>query len=41
MRNGKLTVDFVKVGLKDQTQAEIISGLKAGDVVSTGLVGTK
>ena len=41
MRNGKLTVDFVEVGLQDQTQAEIKSGLSAGDEVSTGLVGTK
>lgn len=41
MRNGKLTVDFVQVGLQDQTNAEVISGLQAGDVVSTGLVGTK
>ena len=41
MRNGKLSVDFVEVGLKDQVNAEIKSGLKAGDVVSTGLVGTK
>ena len=41
MRNGKLSVDFVQVGLKDQANAEIKSGLKAGDVVSTGLVGTK
>jgi macrolide-specific efflux system membrane fusion protein len=41
MRNGKLSVDFVEVGLKDQVNAEIKSGLKVGDVVSTGLVGTK
>ncbi len=41
MRNGKLSVDFVQVGLKDQVQAEIKSGLNAGDVVSTGLVVTK
>lgn len=41
MRNGKLTVQFVQVGLKDQVYAEIKSGLQAGDVVSTGLVGTK
>jgi hypothetical protein len=34
-------VDFVEVGLKDQVNAEIKSGLKVGDVVSTGLVGTK
>jgi multidrug efflux pump subunit AcrA (membrane-fusion protein) len=41
MRNGKLTVDFVEVGLKDQVNAEVKSGLKVGDVISTGLVGTK
>ena len=41
MRNGKLTVDFVEVGLQDQVNAVITSGLKPGDVVSTGLVGTK
>jgi len=41
MRNGKLAVDFVGVGLKDQVNVEITSGLKAGDIVSTGLVGTK
>jgi len=40
-KNGKLSVDFVEVGLKDQVNAEIKSGLKAGDIVSTGLVGTK
>jgi multidrug efflux pump subunit AcrA (membrane-fusion protein) len=41
MRSGRLSVDFVEVGLKDKIDAEIISGLQAGDVVSTGLVGTK
>jgi multidrug efflux pump subunit AcrA (membrane-fusion protein) len=41
MRNGKLSVDFVEVGLQDQINAEIKSGLQPGDVVSTGLVGTK
>lgn len=41
MRNGKLSVDFVQVGLKDAVDAEITSGLQAGEVVSTGLVGTK
>jgi multidrug efflux pump subunit AcrA (membrane-fusion protein) len=41
MRNGKLSVDFVEVGLQDQVYAEIKSGLQPGDVVSTGLVGTK
>jgi hypothetical protein len=41
MRNGKLAVDFVVVGLKDQIKAEIKSGLQPGDIVSTGLVATK
>ena len=41
MRNGKLSVDFVEVGLKDQVNAEIKSGLQPGDIISTGLVGTK
>ena len=41
MRNKKLTVDFVEVGLQDQVNAVIKSGLQPGDVVSTGLVGTK
>jgi multidrug efflux pump subunit AcrA (membrane-fusion protein) len=41
MRNGKLSVDFVQVGLKDKQNAEVQSGLQAGDVVSTGIVGTK
>jgi RND family efflux transporter MFP subunit len=41
MRNGKLSVDFVQVGLKDTTNAEITSGLNPGDIVSTGLVGKK
>ena len=41
MRNGMLSVDFVQVGLKDLVNAEVKSGLKVGDVVSTGLVGTK
>ena len=41
MRNGKLAVDFVQVGLKDAVHAEVTSGLNVGDVVSTGLVGTR
>jgi HlyD family secretion protein len=40
-RNGQLTVDFVQVGLQDAVNAEIKSGLQPGDVVSTGLIGTK
>jgi hypothetical protein len=31
----------VKVGLKDVTNAEILSGLQAGEVVSTGVVKTQ
>lgn len=41
MENGKLRLRVVNVGLQDLTQAEIISGLKAGEVVTTGLVETK
>lgn len=41
MRAGKLTVDFVEVGLKDPLTAQVTSGLAAGDIVSTGLQGTK
>ncbi len=41
MRNGKLAVDFVTVGLQDPVNAEIKSGLQPGDIVSTGLVTTK
>jgi HlyD family secretion protein len=41
MRNGKLTVQFVEVGLKDLVNAEIKSGLQVGDVVSTGLLATE
>jgi len=41
MENGKLRLRMVEVGLQDLTKAEIISGLNAGDVVSTGLVKTK
>ncbi len=40
-RSGQLTVAFVQVGLQDPVNAEIKSGLQPGDVVSTGLVGTK
>ena len=36
MRGGKLSVDFVQVGLKDLVSAEIKSGLQPGDVISTG-----
>ncbi len=40
-RNGQLTVTFVQVGLQDLVNAEIKSGLQPGEVISTGLVGTK
>ncbi len=41
MVNGKPTLTSVEVGLQDDTYAEIKSGLKAGDVVTTGVVETK
>lgn len=41
MRDGKLNVDFVQVGLQGAAVAEVTSGLNPGDVVSTGLLGTK
>ena len=41
MENGNLRLRVVEVGLQDLTQAEIISGLSAGDIVSTGVVETK
>jgi multidrug efflux pump subunit AcrA (membrane-fusion protein) len=39
--NGKPVLRSVTVGLKDDTYAEIKSGLKAGEVVTTGVVETK
>ena len=39
--NGKPTLKIVTVGLQDGTFAEIKSGVKAGDVVSTGLQATQ
>jgi HlyD family secretion protein len=39
--NGNLRLRVVEVGLQDLTQAEIISGLSAGDIVTTGVVETK
>jgi RND family efflux transporter MFP subunit len=39
--NGKLRLRLVTVGVMNLTKAEIISGLKAGDVVTTGVVKTK
>ena len=41
MTNGTPKVTVVTVGLQDDTYAEIKSGLKAGDVVTTGVVETK
>ena len=40
LKNGKLEFTPVEVGLKDSFNAEIKSGLQAGDVVSTGLLET-
>ncbi len=39
--NGVPTLRPVKVGLRDVTNAEILSGLQAGDIVSTGVVKTQ
>lgn len=39
--DGQLKLTPVKVGLRDFANAEILSGLKAGDQVSTGTVETK
>jgi HlyD family secretion protein len=39
--DGQLKLTPVTVGLKDFANAQILSGLKAGDVVSTGTVETK
>ena len=39
--NGKPTLKIVTVGLQDGTFAEIKTGIKAGDVVSTGLQATQ
>jgi RND family efflux transporter MFP subunit len=41
MDNGKPVLRTVTVGLQDDTYAEIKSGLKAGEVVTTGVVETK
>jgi len=41
MQNGKLRLREVKVGLQDLTKAEILSGLNAGDMVTTGVAETK
>ena len=39
--DGSLTLTPVKVGLRDFANAEILSGLEPGDIVSTGIVETK
>jgi HlyD family secretion protein len=41
MENGTPTLRSVEVGLQDETFAEIKSGLKAGEVVTTGIVETQ
>jgi multidrug efflux pump subunit AcrA (membrane-fusion protein) len=41
MENGTPKLRVVEVGLKDLVSAEILSGLKAGEVVTTGIVETK
>jgi len=41
MENGKPRLHVVEVGLQDLTKAEIISGLNAGEVVTTGVVKTR
>jgi RND family efflux transporter MFP subunit len=40
MQNGEPKLRVVKVGIKDLVSAEIISGLEAGEVVTTGIVET-
>jgi multidrug efflux pump subunit AcrA (membrane-fusion protein) len=40
MEDGEPKLRIVTVGLMDYTSAEIISGLRAGDVVTTGVVET-
>jgi HlyD family secretion protein len=41
MQSGKLRLREVQVGLQDLTKAEILAGLNAGDIVTTGVVKTK
>ncbi len=41
VKNGQLTLTTVTIGLQDLVNVEIKSGLQPGDVVSTGIVGTK
>jgi multidrug efflux pump subunit AcrA (membrane-fusion protein) len=41
MTNGKLRLRLVEVGVMNLTKAEIISGLKTGDIVTTGVIKIK
>ena len=41
MENGSPKLRVVDVGLQDITYAEIKSGIKQGDVVTTGIVETR
>ena len=41
MENDEPKLTFVEVGLQDFTFAEILSGVEAGDIVTTGLVETE
>jgi HlyD family secretion protein len=41
VQNGILRLRVVEVGLQDLTKAQILSGLNAGDTVTTGVVETK
>ena len=41
LKNGTPRLRVVEVGLQDLTKAEILSGVSAGEVVSTGVVETK
>lgn len=38
LKNGSLEFKLVEVGIRDSFTAEVVSGLKSGDVVSTGLL---
>ncbi|GAH13172.1 unnamed protein product, partial [marine sediment metagenome] len=40
MEDGEPRLRFVEVGLMDFTFAEILSGLEAGETVTTGIVET-
>jgi multidrug efflux pump subunit AcrA (membrane-fusion protein) len=39
--DGSLKLTPVTIGLRDFANAEVLSGLKAGDVISTGTIETK